>query len=63
MRFVTYEIRGIERFGVLLANEKILDVEGGVAAHLASEVPRDRAVALARAMAPPQARDFIAKEG
>ena len=60
MRFVTYEIRGIERFGVLLGDGRILDVEGGVAAHLASEVPRDRAVALARAMAPPQARDFIA---
>ena len=61
MRFVTYQMRGgAGRFGVLLPNGAILDLEGGFAATLARTVPADRAYALAAAMAPPEARAFIA---
>jgi 2-keto-4-pentenoate hydratase/2-oxohepta-3-ene-1,7-dioic acid hydratase in catechol pathway len=60
MRFVTYEAGGIERFGLLLGDNRVLDVEGGTAARLARAVPTDRALALARAIAPPEARAFIA---
>src|SRR6185312_4332333 len=61
MRFVTFEPKpAIERFGVLLGDGGILDCEAGVAAALAREVPADRARALAHAMAPPNAQDFIA---
>jgi 2-keto-4-pentenoate hydratase/2-oxohepta-3-ene-1,7-dioic acid hydratase in catechol pathway len=61
MRFVTFEPKpAIERFGVLLGDGRILDCEAGVAAALAREVPADRAAALAHAMAPPNAQDFIA---
>lgn len=61
MRFVTFEPQpSIERFGVLLDEEQILDIEGGVAAAFAREVPADRAIALAHAMAPPDAQNFIA---
>ncbi|MGH7036056.1 MAG: hypothetical protein ACREFL_20210, partial [Stellaceae bacterium] len=61
MRFVTFEPGAeIERFGIVLGDGRILDVEGGVAAALAREVPVDRARKLAHAMAPPNAQDFIA---
>lgn len=61
MRFVTFApAPSIERFGVLLADGRILDVEGGFAALLARDLPPDRSLALARAMAPPDAQDFIA---
>jgi 2-keto-4-pentenoate hydratase/2-oxohepta-3-ene-1,7-dioic acid hydratase in catechol pathway len=60
MRFVTFETSGIERFGALLKDGRILDLEGAFANLLAREVPIDRALALARAMMPPEARAFIA---
>lgn len=61
MRFVTYEPReGVARFGVMLRDGRVLDLEGGFAAALAREIPADRALALARVMAPPEARAFIA---
>ncbi len=60
MRFVTYEFAGMSRFGVLLRDGRVLDVEGGFAAALAREVTADRARALAAAMAPPEAVAFIA---
>ena len=61
MRFVTFApAPSTERFGVLLGDGRILDIEGGVAAMLSREVPVDRALALAHAMAPPDAQDFIA---
>jgi 2-keto-4-pentenoate hydratase/2-oxohepta-3-ene-1,7-dioic acid hydratase in catechol pathway len=61
MRFVTFAPAPvIERFGALLGDGRILDLEGGFAASLAREYPRDRALALARVMAPPNAQDFIA---
>jgi 2-keto-4-pentenoate hydratase/2-oxohepta-3-ene-1,7-dioic acid hydratase in catechol pathway len=61
MRFVTFETEaGAERFGALLADGRILDLEGGSAARLAREMPIDRAYALARAITPPEARAFIA---
>jgi 2-keto-4-pentenoate hydratase/2-oxohepta-3-ene-1,7-dioic acid hydratase in catechol pathway len=60
MRFVTFApAPGIERFGLVLANGNILDLEGGFAASLVREFPVDRALALAHAMAPPNAQDFI----
>jgi 2-keto-4-pentenoate hydratase/2-oxohepta-3-ene-1,7-dioic acid hydratase in catechol pathway len=61
MRFVTFApAPSIERFGVLLTDGRILDIEGGFAALLARDIPADRALALARAMAPPDAQSFIA---
>src|SRR5579875_3657649 len=61
MRFVTFApAAGIERFGLVLAAGNILDIEGGFAASLARDYPVDRALALAHAMAPPNAQDFIA---
>jgi 2-keto-4-pentenoate hydratase/2-oxohepta-3-ene-1,7-dioic acid hydratase in catechol pathway len=61
MRFVTFEpAPAIERFGIVLADGRILDCEAGVAAALAREIPADRASKLAHAMAPPNAQDFIA---
>jgi acylpyruvate hydrolase len=60
MRFVTFETNGVERFGLVLGGGRIVDLEGAVAAQFAREVPVDRAAALARAMAPPEARAFIA---
>lgn len=61
MRFVTFApAPDIERFGLVLADGDILDLEGGFAATLVREFPVDRARALARAMAPPNAQDFIA---
>ena len=61
MRFVTFEPGpAIERFGIVLGDGRILDAEGGAATMLAREIPADRARALARAMAPPNAQDFIA---
>ena len=60
MRFVTFETGGIERFGLVLQDGRIADLEGTVAAMLAREVPVDRALALAHAIAPPEARAFIA---
>ena len=61
MRFVTYEpAPSIERFGVVLSDGRILDIEGGFAALLAREVPIDRASVLARGIAPPDAQSFIA---
>lgn len=60
MRFVTFApAPGIERFGLVLANGNIIDLEGAFAASLARELPTDRALALARAMAPPDAQGFI----
>lgn len=60
MRFVTFApAPGIERFGLVLANGNIIDLEGAFAASLARELPADRALALAHAMAPPNAQDFI----
>src|SRR5579862_1294675 len=61
MRFVTFApAADIERFGALLGDGRILDLEGGFAAKLAQDYPRDRALALAHAMTPPNAQDFIA---
>src|SRR5579864_188424 len=61
MRFVTFApAPSIERFGVLLGNGHILDIEGGFATLLAREVDIDRARALAHAMTPPDAQNFIA---
>jgi acylpyruvate hydrolase len=60
MRFVTFAANEIERFGVLMGDGRILDLEGATAARLARELPLDRALALAHAMAPPEARAFIA---
>ncbi len=61
MRFVTFApTPSIERFGVLLGNGHILDIEGGFAALLARELDVDRALALAHAMTPPDAQNFIA---
>jgi 2-keto-4-pentenoate hydratase/2-oxohepta-3-ene-1,7-dioic acid hydratase in catechol pathway len=60
MRFVTFApAAGIERFGLVLPNGTIIDLEGAVAANFARELPTDRALALAHAMAPPNAQDFI----
>jgi acylpyruvate hydrolase len=60
MRFVTFApAPGVERFGLVLANGNIIDLEGAFAASLARELPTDRALALAHAMAPPNAQDFI----
>ncbi len=64
MRFVTFApAPGIERFGLVLADGGILDVEGGFAALLAREIPVDRALALAHAITPPDAQRFIANGG
>jgi acylpyruvate hydrolase len=60
MRFVTFETNGIERFGLVLGDGRIVDLEGACAARLAREVPVDRALALAHALTPPEARAFIA---
>jgi acylpyruvate hydrolase len=61
MRFVTFvPAPSIERFGLVLADGNIIDLEGAFAASLAREFPIDRALALAQAMAPPNAQDFIA---
>lgn len=61
MRFVTFApAPGIERFGLVLRDGDIVDLEGGFAASLARDYPIDRALALAHAMAPPNAQDFIA---
>jgi len=61
MRFVTFvPAAGIERFGALLQDGRILDLEGGSATRLAQAVPVDRALALAHAITPPNAQDFIA---
>jgi 2-keto-4-pentenoate hydratase/2-oxohepta-3-ene-1,7-dioic acid hydratase in catechol pathway len=60
MRFVTFETNRMERFGLLLADGRMLDLEGAYAAWLARALPLDRAVALAKAIAPPEARAFIA---
>ncbi len=61
MRFVTFAPSpGIERFGVLMADGRVLDLEGGFAVKLAQELPVDRALALACTMAPPDAQNFIA---
>lgn len=60
MRFVTFApAPGVERFGLVLANGNIVDIEGACAALLAREFPLDRALVLAHAMAPPNAQDFI----
>ncbi len=60
MRFVTFEpAAGIERFGVLLADGRIADCEGAFAAVLGKTLQPERAAVLARAMAPPNAQDFI----
>ena len=60
MRFVTYERNGVDRFGILTEDGRVLDLEGATAARLARDVPLDRALVLARALAPPEARAFIA---
>lgn len=60
MRFVTFETKGHDRFGLLLGDGRILDLEAGYATLLAHDVPFDRAIALARAIAPSEARAFIA---
>ncbi len=61
MRFVTFaSAASIERFGLVLGDRRIIDIEAGFAAALARNVPADRAVALAQAMAPANAQDFIA---
>lgn len=60
MRFVTFEANGIDRFGLQLGDGRILDLEGAYAALLARSIPADRAVAVARAVTPPDARAFIA---
>ena len=60
MRFVTFApAPGVERFGLVLAYGNMIDLEGAFAASLARELPTDRALALAHAMAPPNAQDFI----
>ena len=60
MRFVTFETNQVDRFGLQLGDGRVLDLEGAHAALLARTVPLDRAVALARAITPPEARAFIA---
>src|ERR1700722_4601654 len=60
MRFVTFEIGGADRFGLQLDDGRILDLQGAYAALLARDIPADRAVALARAITPSEARAFIA---
>ncbi len=60
MRFVTFEIGGADRFGLQLGDGRILDLQGAYAALLARSIPADRAVALARAITPSEARAFIA---
>jgi len=61
MRFVTFAPSpSIERFGILLADGRICDIEGAYAALLARDIPADRARALAHAIAPPDAQSFIA---
>ena len=60
MRFVTFEANAVERFGLQLGDGRVLDLEGAYAALLARTVPADRAIALARAVTPPEARAFIA---
>jgi acylpyruvate hydrolase len=60
MRFVTFEANQVERFGLLLGDGRILDLEGAYAALLARTIPADRAVAVAHAVTPPEARAFIA---
>ncbi len=60
MKFVNFVANGAERFGALVHDGRIVDLEGATAARLAREMPGDRALALARALTPPGARDFIA---
>jgi acylpyruvate hydrolase len=60
MKFVTFAVAGAERFGALVEDGRILDLEGATAARLQREMPGDRARALAHALTPPDARDFIA---
>jgi 2-keto-4-pentenoate hydratase/2-oxohepta-3-ene-1,7-dioic acid hydratase in catechol pathway len=61
MRFVTFApAPSTERFGLFLGDGKIIDLEGGFAAALARNVPADRAAALAKAITPANAQDFIA---
>ncbi len=60
MRFVSFApAPGIERFGILLSDSRILDIQGGYAAKLARELPSDRATALAQAIAPADTHNFI----
>ena len=60
MKFVTFAANGVERFGALTGDGRILDLEGASAARLARQMPADRALTLAHALTPPEARDFIA---
>ncbi|HUK61582.1 MAG TPA: fumarylacetoacetate hydrolase family protein [Stellaceae bacterium] len=60
MKFVNFAVAGAERFGAMTADGRLLDLEGTTAARLARDMPRDRALTLARALTPPEARDFIA---
>ncbi|MFM1814171.1 MAG: hypothetical protein RLZ98_866 [Pseudomonadota bacterium] len=59
MRFVTYEIDGNQRFGFLMGNDTVVDLEGAFAGHLARTLPAERAYVLAAAMAPSDALSFI----
>jgi 2-keto-4-pentenoate hydratase/2-oxohepta-3-ene-1,7-dioic acid hydratase in catechol pathway len=60
MRFVTFERNGGDRFGLMLGDGRIVDLEAGYATLLVRDLPSDRAVALARAITPSEARAFIA---
>ena len=60
MRFVTFAPSpGIERFGIVLPDRRIADLEGLAAAALAREMPAGRAREIAGALAPPDAQRFI----
>lgn len=59
MRFVNYDADGLPRFGLLTADNRVVDVEGAFAALLAQTLPVERAYELASAMAPADALAFI----
>ena len=60
MRFVTFEpMPSVPRFGFVVRDGRIADVEGAFTVCLAQDIPAERARALARAMTPPDAQAFI----
>ena len=60
MRFVTFETRhGMERLGLLTSKGHIADLEGGFVKKLSSEIPREKACALAATLTPPEILAFL----